>query len=82
MPPIQLQMDAAKAVIEDIQKGYSLHRDDVDFRRANPDSDKSKRQKAWIERFENMLDLYLLYLNSIDLKHFYATLQRSNALHS
>lgn len=75
-------MNTAKAVIEDIQKNYSLHRDDLECRRLNPHSEESKRQEAWIKRFESMLKLYFHYIECSNFQDFDAALHRPNALYS
>jgi len=44
-------------VIENIQRNYFLHPDDIALRESNPDSFEAQRQQLTIDRQERMLEL-------------------------
>ena len=47
----------AREIIEDIQRSYYLHPEDIEFREANPRSKETRRQLDNIRQIEGILDL-------------------------
>lgn len=48
----------ARSVIEDIQRSYYLHPDDIAIRESDPEGPETKRQEETMKDREGMLELY------------------------